>query len=87
MSIEEDANTGVLLINYSDGTTPTTVFTIDTVANASTRKSWRQLTDPDPQVRGFALWQRKRSPGSRRTAPVGCVLVEPLGYRAGQRYR
>jgi Tol biopolymer transport system component len=36
VSIEEDANTGVLLINYSDGTTPTTVFTVDKVADAST---------------------------------------------------
>ena len=87
VSIEEDAKTGVLLINYSDGTTPTTVFTVDTVANASTRKSWRQLTDPNPQVRGFALGQQEEITWKSKDGTlVGGVLVKPVGYRAGQRY-
>ena len=87
VSIEEDATTGVLLISYSDGTTPTTVFTVDTVANASTRKSWRQLTDPNPQVRGFALGQQEEITWKSKDGTlVGGVLVKPVGYRAGQRY-
>jgi dipeptidyl aminopeptidase/acylaminoacyl peptidase len=87
VSIDEDPNTGVLTINYADGTTPTTVFTVDKVADASTRKSWRQLTDPNPQVRGFALGQQEEITWkSKDGTMVGGVLVKPVGYRAGQRY-
>jgi dipeptidyl aminopeptidase/acylaminoacyl peptidase len=87
VSINEDRNTGVLLINYADGTTPTTVFTIDKIADASTRKAWRQVTDPNPQVRGFALGQQEEITWrSKDGTQVGGVLVKPVGYRAGQRY-
>lgn len=87
VAIEEDADTGVLLINYSDGTTPATVFTVDAVANASTRKAWRQLTDPNPQVRGLALGQQEEITWKSKDGTlVGGVLVKPVGYRAGQRY-
>ena len=55
--------------------------------NASTRKSWRQLTDPNPQVRGFALGQQEEITWkSKDGTMVGGVLVKPVGYRAGQRY-
>jgi dipeptidyl aminopeptidase/acylaminoacyl peptidase len=87
VSIDEDPDTGVLLINYSDGTTPTTVFTIDKIADASTRKSWRQVTDPNPQVRNFALGQQEEITWkSKDGTMVGGVLVKPVGYKAGQRY-
>ncbi len=87
VSIDQDPDTGVLLINYSDGTTAPTLFTVDAVADASTRKSWRQLTDPNPQVRGFALGgQEEITWKSKDGTMVGGVLVKPVGYRAGQRY-
>jgi dipeptidyl aminopeptidase/acylaminoacyl peptidase len=87
VSVEQDKETGVLLLSYSDGTTPNTLFTIDTVANASTRSSWRQLTDPNPQVRGFALGQQEEITWkSKDGTMVGGVLVKPVGYRQGQRY-
>ena len=87
VSIEEDADTGVLLINYSDGTTPATLFTIDKIGDASTRKAWRQVTDPNPQVRGFLLGQQEEITWkSKDGTMVGGVLVKPVGYRAGQRY-
>ncbi len=87
VAIEEDPKTGVLLISYSDGTTPTTVYTVDKVADSSTRKSWRQLTDPNPQVRGFALGQQEEITWKSKDGTlVGGVLVKPVGYRAGQRY-
>ncbi len=87
VSVEQDADTGVVLINYSDGTTPPTLFTVDTIANASTRTSWRQLTDPNPQVRRFALGQQEEITWkSKDGTTVGGVLVKPVGYRAGQRY-
>jgi dipeptidyl aminopeptidase/acylaminoacyl peptidase len=87
VSVERDKETGVLLISYSDGTTPNTLFTIDTIANASTRSTWRQLTDPNPQVRGFALGQQEEITWkSKDGTMVGGVLVKPVGYRQGQRY-
>src|SRR5688500_3249825 len=55
VSIDQDETTGALLINYADGNTPPTLFTVDAIADASTRTKWRQLTDPNPQVRGFEL--------------------------------
>jgi len=87
VSIDHDEDTGVLLINYSDGTTASTLFTVDTIANASTRASWRQLTEPNPQVRTFALGQQEEITWtSKDGTTVGGVLVKPVGYRAGQRY-
>ncbi|MGE3489740.1 MAG: prolyl oligopeptidase family serine peptidase [Vicinamibacterales bacterium] len=87
VAIEQDQDTGVLLINYSDGTTPATVYTVGAVADASTRSTWRQLTDPNPQVRGFALGQQEEIAWkSKDGTMVGGVLVKPVGYRAGQRY-
>ena len=87
VSAQQDADTGVVLIDYADGTTPQTLFTVDTIANASTRTSWRQLTDPNPQVRRFALGQQEEITWkSKDGTTVGGVLVKPVGYRAGQRY-
>ena len=87
VSIDHDEDTGVLLINYADGTTASTLFTVDTIANASTRASWRQLTDPNPQVRTFALGQQEEITWkSKDGTTVGGVLVKPVDYRAGQRY-
>jgi len=87
VAVAEDARTGQLLISYSDGTTPATVFTVDTIADVSTRKSWRQLTDPNPQVRGLALGlQEEITWKSKDGTMVGGVLVKPVGYKAGQRY-
>jgi dipeptidyl aminopeptidase/acylaminoacyl peptidase len=87
VSVERDQETGVLLLSYSDGTTPNTLFTIDTIANASTRSTWRQLTDPNPQVKGFALGQQEEITWkSKDGTTVGGVLVKPVGYRQGQRY-
>jgi dipeptidyl aminopeptidase/acylaminoacyl peptidase len=87
VAVERDKETGVLLLSYSDGSTPNTLFTIDTIANASTRSSWRQLTDPNPQVKGFALGQQEEITWkSKDGTTVGGVLVKPVGFRQGQRY-
>jgi dipeptidyl aminopeptidase/acylaminoacyl peptidase len=87
VSIDHDERTGALLINYADGTTPPTLFTVDAIADASTRTKWRQLTDPNPQVRTFELGvQEEITWKSKDGTMVGGVLVKPVGYRAGQRY-
>ena len=87
VSIDRDDATGALLINYADGATPATLYTVDNVADASTRSKWRQLTDPNPQVRGFQLGvQEEISWKSKDGTTVGGVLVKPVGYQPGQRY-
>ncbi len=87
VSIDQDERTGALLINYADGITPSTLFTVDAIADASTRSKWRQLTDPNPQVKGFELGvQEEITWRSKDGTMVGGVLVKPVGYRAGQRY-
>jgi dipeptidyl aminopeptidase/acylaminoacyl peptidase len=87
VSINQDETSGALLITYADGATPPTLFTVDAIADASTRTKWRQLTDPNPQVKGFQLGaQEEITWKSKDGTMVGGVLVKPVGYRAGQRY-
>ncbi len=87
VSVEQDETSGALLIRYADGMTPATLFTVDAIADASTRTKWRQLTDANPQVKGFALGaQEEITWKAKDGTTVGGVLVKPVGYRAGQRY-
>ena len=86
-SLSRDDDTGVLLVNYADPKTPPTVYTIATATDVANRAKWRQLTDLNPQVRGFALGTEEeitwRSTDGKM---VSGVLVKPAGYQAGQRY-
>jgi dipeptidyl aminopeptidase/acylaminoacyl peptidase len=87
LSVERDQNSGVLLISYSDATTPPATFTVKSIEQAPNRGAWIQLTDPNPQVRSFALGEQEEITWrSKDGTAVGGVLVKPLGYRAGQRY-
>lgn len=87
LSVNVDDDSGVVLINYSDPKTPPTMFTTDSVQNAASRGSWRQLTEPNPQVKQFALGEEEEVTWkSKDGTTVGGVLVKPVGYKAGQRY-
>ncbi len=82
-----DEDSGRLLINYSDPTTPATVFTVASVADVGTRAKWVQLTDANPQVKGFALGEEEEiSWKSADGRMVGGVLIKPVGYVQGKRY-
>jgi dipeptidyl aminopeptidase/acylaminoacyl peptidase len=87
LSVNVDADSGVVLITYADSKTPSTLFTVGSIANVATRSSWRQLTDANPQVKQFALGDEEEITWkSKDGSMVGGVLVKPVGYRAGQRY-
>ena len=87
LSVARDEDTGVVLINYSDGATPPTLFTAPSIEAVGTRAGWRQLTDANPQVRQFALGaQEEFTWTSKDGTKVGGVLVKPVGYQPGQRY-
>jgi dipeptidyl aminopeptidase/acylaminoacyl peptidase len=87
LTVERDAETGVILINYSDATIPPTTYTVKAVDQVATRAAWVQLTDANPQVRSLALGEQEEITWtSKDGTTVGGVLVKPVGYRAGQRY-
>ena len=87
LSIDRDEDTGALLITYSDGEMPSTIFTVADVGQAATRTAWKQLTDANPQVRGFALGEQEEITWkSKDGTTVGGVLVKPAGYQRGTRY-
>ncbi|MBA3271369.1 MAG: S9 family peptidase [Acidobacteria bacterium] len=87
LSVDVDNDTGVVLITYADPKMPSTLFTTDSVQNVSSRGSWRQLTDPNPQVKRFALGQEEEITWkSTDGTMVGGVLTRPVGYKPGTRY-
>jgi dipeptidyl aminopeptidase/acylaminoacyl peptidase len=87
LTASKDEDSGVLLINYSDAVTPPTLFTAANVEQVATRSAWKQITDPNPQVRQFALGEQEEITWkSKDGRMVGGVLVKPVGYQPGQRY-
>jgi dipeptidyl aminopeptidase/acylaminoacyl peptidase len=87
LSVDRDDDSGAILITYADPTTPSTLFTVDAIEKVGGRAAWKQLTDANPQARGFALGQEEEITWtSKDGSQVGGVLVKPVGYRSGQRY-
>jgi dipeptidyl aminopeptidase/acylaminoacyl peptidase len=87
LSFDQDEDTGALLITYSDGDTPSTIYSIADVNQAANRAAWKQLTDANPQVNGFALGEQEEITWkSKDGTTVGGVLVKPAGYQKGTRY-
>ena len=87
LSVDRDDDSGLLLITYADGATPSTIFAVSDVSNVHNRAAWKQLTDANPQVRGFALGaQEEITWKSKDGTMVGGVLVKPAGYQRGTRY-
>ena len=87
MSVSRDDDTGVLLISYSDPSTPPTMFTVDGVDDIDNRSAWTQLVDVNPQIADVALGEEVEvSWTSTDGKRVGGVLVYPVGYQDGTRY-
>ncbi len=87
LSVSRHDESGTLLINYADPTTPPTVFTVAGIDQLDQRDRWTQLVDLNPQVRGFALGEESEITWTSTDGhPVSGVLVKPVGYQAGTRY-
>jgi dipeptidyl aminopeptidase/acylaminoacyl peptidase len=87
VSVNQDEKTGKILINYSDGSTPNTIFVAPSIEQVANKATWIKLTDTNPQVRGFALGEQSEITWtSTDGTKVGGVLVKPVGYQAGRRY-
>jgi dipeptidyl aminopeptidase/acylaminoacyl peptidase len=87
LSAEQDEDSGAVLIEYADGTAPTTYFTVPSAEAAADRSAWTRLTDANPQVAQFELGtQEEITWRSTDGTTVGGVLVKPIGYQPGRRY-
>jgi dipeptidyl aminopeptidase/acylaminoacyl peptidase len=87
LSVNRDEDSGVLIVNYADGKTPATWFTVPSVDQVGTRRAWKQLTDANPQVRALELGEQEEITWkSKDGSIVGGVLVKPAGFKKGQRY-
>jgi len=87
LSVNRDDDTGVLLINYQDPTTPPTVFTVADIDDVDERADWTQLIDINPQVDELALGREVEVEWTSTDGKtVGGVLVYPVGYQEGTRY-
>jgi dipeptidyl aminopeptidase/acylaminoacyl peptidase len=86
-TVRRDPDSGVFLINYSNPTTPPTMYTVASLDAVTNRASWRQLTDVNPQTRNFALGEQKEVTWkSTDGKESGGILILPVGYQRGQRY-
>ena len=83
----QDAETGRILLTYSDPRTPTTLFAVASARDLASRPTWVQLTDGAAAVSQFALGDEQEitwtSTDGRK---VGGVLLKPVGYQPGRRY-
>ncbi|MEZ4414680.1 MAG: S9 family peptidase [Gemmatimonadota bacterium] len=87
LAVSQDEDTGVLLINYQDPSTPPTLFTVARLDRIARRAEWTQLVDVNPQVRDLALGTEEEITWTSTDGrEVGGVLVKPVGYQEGQRY-
>ena len=87
LAVVEDDDTGTLLINYEDPETPSALFTVASTDRIADRGSWTQLTEVNPEVRGWALGDEEEITWiSTDGKEVAGVLVKPVGYQEGQRY-
>lgn len=87
VSVNEDEETGKVIISYADPRTPTTLYTVPSARELGTRSAWVRLTDANPWVNQLALGDEQEitwtSADGRK---VGGILVRPVGYQAGKRY-
>jgi dipeptidyl aminopeptidase/acylaminoacyl peptidase len=87
VSADQDEDSKRVIIAYADPKTPPTLFTVASPEQAADRRLWRQLTDANPQTRGFLLGDEEEITWKSTDGKmVGGVLVKPVGYRPGQRY-
>jgi dipeptidyl aminopeptidase/acylaminoacyl peptidase len=87
LSVDRDDETGTLLITYTDGQTPSTIYTVADVDQVANRSSWKVLTDANPQTRSWTLGEQEEITWkSKDGTMVGGVLVKPANYKPGTRY-
>jgi len=86
LNVTEDEDTGAILVNYSDPTSPSNLYSVS-LAAIPDRSAWKRLTDSNPQVANLLLGETEAIRWkSTDGALVEGVLVKPVGYEKGKRY-
>jgi dipeptidyl aminopeptidase/acylaminoacyl peptidase len=87
VNVAQDDDTKRFTVSYSDGKTPTTIYSVPSLEQVANRAAWVQLTDANPQTRSFQLGaQEEITWKSTDGHMIGGVLVKPVGYQPGTRY-
>ena len=87
LNVSRDCDSRAILVQYSDPSTPPTLFTVEGVERVADRSAWTQLVEANPQVGELALGEEVEiNWTSTDGKTVGGILVKPVGYREGQRY-
>jgi len=87
LSVSRDEDSGVILVNYSDSRSPSTVFTVSDLDRVANRDRWVQLVDVAPEVREMALGREVEVEWTSTDGKtVGGVLTYPVGFEEGTRY-
>ena len=87
MTVSRDNDTGVLMVNYTDPVTPSTMYSISSLDKITERSSWIQFTDANPELNNLALGkQYEVNYTSTDGKEVGGVVFLPVGYEEGKRY-
>jgi len=87
IGVQRDEESGALMIQYSDPTTPPSAYTVKTIDALTDRGRWVRLTNPNPQVEALALGAEEEIMWkSKDGRMVGGVLIKPVGYQPGTKY-
>lgn len=87
VSVNRDDDTGVLLINFSDPYTYSTVFTVSDIRQLADRDRWIQLVNVAPEVEEMAFGRVVEVEWTSTDGKtVGGVFTYPAGYTEGTRY-
>ena len=87
LSVQRNDETGVLMLQYADPTTPPSTYTLASIDKLSDRASWVRLTNPNPQMAALALGATEEITWKSKDGRiVGGVLIKPVGYTVGTRY-
>ncbi len=87
LSVSRDEESGRIMLQYADPSTPPSAYTIASLDKVADKASWVRLTNVNPQVAGFALGDAEEITWkSKDGRMVGGVLLKPVGYKAGTRY-
>ena len=87
LSATRDPVSKRLLITYADPKTPSSHYTVSSLADLGDKAKWTRLTDANPQVAALALGDAEEVMWKSKDGKmVGGVLVKPVGYKAGQKY-
>ncbi len=87
LAVQRNDDTGVLMVQYADPTTPPSTYTVASIDKLSDRANWVRLTNPNPQMAALALGTTEEITWkSKDGRMVGGVLIKPVGYTVGTRY-